>query len=488
MFGNTTADKKENASTNKKENTLICKLSSSRILLSQINSCLENNTRNLDTKGNSSSVQESVQTCQSLISPKTLLNSTTTPLWGHNSSKSVKKETLTNVSSSVMINRTSLHSNDNNSLVLCPTTVGCLSNLPQPNQLSETGATVGFEEEEEGGKPLVETEERCGSYDDVVLEGDDVTDETDVEYISAFDSGCFVWEEPANSHSRGLFTLRDNVSAKNNSKTGMMTSELSTASVSTKMTRSHVIISDQSDKMRQHSVASEPNACFAVPKTVTRGSKTNQLKTILQFHKTSDGFPKNSKSNAPSPYRPKSFVPEKTSTPNTSFARPKPVMSQHIKHRQTPKSSFTIYNDLAKQTAAPSNPSSCVSLYASKNVLSSLSANTLSSSKSCFSIPVKLMEGGKITSPLCACGRRAKRQVVSNGGPNHGRGFYCCPVRQSGSGSRIQKGCEFFKWESSLMKSSTVASPAVRSSVTLCQINSTLNCHPQQNSTLRKSY
>uniref|UniRef100_A0A671R9N9 ERI1 exoribonuclease 2 n=1 Tax=Sinocyclocheilus anshuiensis TaxID=1608454 RepID=A0A671R9N9_9TELE len=52
----------------------------------------------------------------------------------------------------------------------------------------------------------------------------------------------------------------------------------------------------------------------------------------------------------------------------------------------------------------------------------------------------------KITSPLCGCGRRARRLTVGNGGPNHGRGFYSCPVRR--------QSCGFFKWESGLMQSS----------------------------------
>lgn len=268
-----------------------------------------------------------------------------------------------------------------------------------------------------------------------------------------------------------------------NPTTEIMTSELSTTSLSRKKVRSPVKISDQSAKMRPHSVVSESNAYFAVPKTVTWGSKTHQPKTGMQFHKTSDGPPKNFKPNSSI----KSFVPEKTSTPNTSIARPKPVNSQHMKQRQTPKSSFTIYTEPAKQTTTPSCRPLSVSLYTPKNILSTLSTNTLPSSSRSF-LPVKLKKDGKVTSPLCECGRRAKRQVVSNGGPNQGRAFYCCPVRRSGSGGRIQKGCNFFKWETSLTKSSTVACPAVRSSVSLCQIDSTLNYHLQQSSKLRKSY
>lgn len=434
MVGNTNTDEKEKPHINKKEHALINKPSSSRL---PPTSCSQN--RNLDLKEKSSSVQESLQLCQSLVSPKTLLNGTTTPLWAQNGSRSGKKEAVANLSSSVM-NCTTAQMTRSNSLVLCSVTVGCLSNLPQPKQLSEAVATAGLQKDGKGGELSVETEDRCGSYDDVLLEGDDVAEG---EYISAFDSGCVMWDEPHRSHStRDLFTLRDSMS-DDNSKTEMTTTELSTTSVSTKMPTPGVNTSNQSAKMRQRSLVSESNAYFA-------GNKTEVCYKTNQFHETSDGLPRNS-------FRPKAFVPEQTSTPNTSFAKPRPV-----KHKPAPKSSFTIYTDPAKKAATPSFPTSHISLYTPKNTLLTLSTNTLSSSRS--SLPVKLKGGGQITSPLCTCGRRAKRQVVSNGGPNHGRGFYCCPVRRSGSGGRIQKGCEFFKWESSVMKSTTLATPTVRSS------------------------
>ncbi|MBN3287410.1 ERI2 exoribonuclease, partial [Polyodon spathula] len=57
---------------------------------------------------------------------------------------------------------------------------------------------------------------------------------------------------------------------------------------------------------------------------------------------------------------------------------------------------------------------------------------------------------GKVTPPLCQCGRRAKKLSVSNGGPNHGKGFYCCPVGK--------RGCGYFKWESVLLKEKSRAS------------------------------
>jgi ERI1 exoribonuclease 2 len=50
--------------------------------------------------------------------------------------------------------------------------------------------------------------------------------------------------------------------------------------------------------------------------------------------------------------------------------------------------------------------------------------------------------GGKLTPPLCKCGKRAKRKFVTSPGPNQGRPFFSCP---GGRGS----GCQYFRWESS---------------------------------------
>ncbi|XP_034544679.1 ERI1 exoribonuclease 2 [Notolabrus celidotus] len=491
VFGNTTADnKKEKNSTSREENTLsTSKPSSCKIppKLCDIKSGVQKMTKDSDTKENSGSV------CQSLISPKTLLNGTAASLWGH-SRRSFTAESITNISSSVMIN--SPHSNNSSSsssLLLCSTTVGCLPNLPQTNRLSNTAG--GDAEEEEGGEVFVETEDRCGSYDDVVVEGDSESISEreggfDDEYVSGFDSRCHVGEEPEYTHSAGHHvTLKDNtrgrVSFSNNPATHTKTGESSATSLCANNTRSHMNDSNAFKGIGQHSTVSESSFNFAVPRPLNSKSNLHKagLQTSAQVREKSNGSNKKSKANTPFLFRHKPFIPEKTSTPYTSFVKPKPVITQPTKHKDTPKSSFTIYTDPEK----PSSSSMCGSFNTPKNALSSLSTNTLSSRTNRSLNPVTFKGGQKITSPLCACGRRAKRQVVSNGGPNQGRGFYCCPVRRSGSGGQIKKGCEFFKWESALMKSSSVSSPAVRSSVSLCQMNSTLRFGPQQRSVMRKS-
>uniref|UniRef100_A0A672YIP9 ERI1 exoribonuclease 2 n=1 Tax=Sphaeramia orbicularis TaxID=375764 RepID=A0A672YIP9_9TELE len=238
--------------------------------------CIMKITRSLERV---SGLQESVH---SLVSPKTVLSGTGISSWGH-SRRSNTANIVTNLCSSDVINSTS--SCSNNSLVLCSTTVGGPLHVPRPNQPLKTGAEV--KRVEESVEITVESEDRCGSYDDVVLDGDDVCSVTDFEYVSDVDST----------------------------------------------------------------------------------------------------------SSCPTP----------------------------------------------------------------KNTLSSLSANTLSSWSTNRSFVPRTLKGGlKITAPFCSCGRRAKRQVVSNGGPNQGRWFYCCPVRHSGGTcGRIQKGCEFFKWESAVDGHST---------------------------------
>ena len=66
------------------------------------------------------------------------------------------------------------------------------------------------------------------------------------------------------------------------------------------------------------------------------------------------------------------------------------------------------------------------------------------SSTPVYSGNLVLSSGGKVTPPLCNCGKRAKRRAVSNPGPNEGKTFYACP---NGKASDKTRGCGFFKWE-----------------------------------------
>ena len=60
-------------------------------------------------------------------------------------------------------------------------------------------------------------------------------------------------------------------------------------------------------------------------------------------------------------------------------------------------------------------------------------------------VGVVVPKGGKVTPPLCRCGKRAKRKTVTTPGPNEGVPFYVCPNRRM-SGFKRQS-CGYFRWE-----------------------------------------
>ncbi|XP_025711202.1 ERI1 exoribonuclease 2 isoform X2 [Callorhinus ursinus] len=99
------------------------------------------------------------------------------------------------------------------------------------------------------------------------------------------------------------------------------------------------------------------------------------------------------------------------------------------------KQTLTVHEE--KPTSSDGSPvGSC-----SQKVLPSVLASTVNLQE-----PWK---SGKMTPPLCKCGRRSKRLVVSNNGPNHGKVFYCCPI---GKYRENRKCCGYFKWEQTLQK------------------------------------
>lgn len=74
---------------------------------------------------------------------------------------------------------------------------------------------------------------------------------------------------------------------------------------------------------------------------------------------------------------------------------------------------------------------------------------------------MKTMKG---TPPMCQCGRRSKRRIVQNPGPNFGRFFFTCGKKQNKCNDE-NKGCNFFKWEESGKKPSLVNATRNRSFV-----------------------
>ncbi|XP_045398690.1 ERI1 exoribonuclease 2 isoform X3 [Lemur catta] len=99
------------------------------------------------------------------------------------------------------------------------------------------------------------------------------------------------------------------------------------------------------------------------------------------------------------------------------------------------KQTFSIHEEKPTSSDCPPKRSS------SRKVLPSILMSTVNLQEPCKS--------GKMTPPLCKCGRRSKRLVVSNNGPNHGKVFYCCPI---GKYQENRKCCGYFKWEQTLQK------------------------------------
>lgn len=362
------------------------------------------------------SAQRFLPTCQSLVSPTTLLGGGTV----------------------ITGNSPSPHSSS--SLVLCPTTVSCLSSrdhLDQPS--ADREAPRLLEEEERAEVFLLETEESCGSYDQVVLggSGDVVSGESGFNYASDFDGDEYLWEESDHTSLEAppVDNMKERVS-ETMLKAQRMSCKTAVVALPPHTIPSQVNMRNSRNEIWQQSKLIKPD---------TQAAKRNQLKKGLKISMKVQENPK---------------LPQRKSKTHTrcSFAR---AGVYHF--NQSPKSSFSIYTEPLKPSGG--------SFRTTKRVLSSLSANVPNSEGDCSLKGVR-----RVTFPLCSCGRRAKRQAVSNRGPNHGRGFYCCAIRRSGGTGGMQKGCEFFKWESAVIKTSSVASAAAaRSSVSLCQVNASLS-------------
>ncbi|XP_023670790.2 ERI1 exoribonuclease 2 [Paramormyrops kingsleyae] len=119
--------------------------------------------------------------------------------------------------------------------------------------------------------------------------------------------------------------------------------------------------------------------------------------------------------------------------------------------------------------------------YTDESHLSSKSRLSSGSSASLFfnrtSLPnarTAVKAGRSGTAPLCHCGRRARRLTVANGGPNHGRVFYSCPIGRNATGNK--RNCGFFQWESAHLK-------AVSASTSQCFDRSSTSLHFDRSST-----
>jgi len=469
----------------------------------EIATCSKTDVPPSDTKENGSTIQEPFQDYKSLVSPRTLLNGTAALLLGKGSAAGRRTTPLGLFSPVLPLNAPSRR-DSGHSLVLCSTTVGRISHLlPQPVHptFEPRAAAPGTHTKDRADTETdvtVETEEHYGCYDYVVLDGDgdggggddnvatDLYEENglfDTEDMSVNNRESSLSDVPKYINSSLLIPLQINVISENNlAKTVCVERKVNNAqkpearrcSSNNKSPPSFVPVNEIRRPLNPL-VSLANTSALRSNSTTSHHRKVISSNVQVQVQDNSKAPQNKSKTwNSSSLVTPKARVPERTLGGSTVFKEPRPGVIQCNTTTRTfskkPNGKETgsfIYRDAA---AAPRRASS-------------LSLCTPQRNPSSLLHPRPRPGLPRITAPLCGCGRRAKRQTVCNGGPNHGRGFYCCPVRRSGTGTMMQSGCKFFKWESALIKDMSPANSLVQSSMSLHVVR-----RPQAPSTSRKSY
>ncbi|KAJ8001401.1 hypothetical protein DPEC_G00169130 [Dallia pectoralis] len=422
--------------------------------------------------------------CQSIVSPKTLLNGLTTPLCGGIGSRTARIGTLISVSSPTTLLTTPPHHINSRSLLLVSTT-GNIPCMPQPDL--NLDPELGSVEQE---VTVSVDSDPCGSYDDVMLEDCDAgtgenqdtsvnvhTENQDTSVNVHTEEEMFeVDDEPVIIHTEEdalVFLVPvHSVPGPTNSGPSSHTTNTSCLPLNS---LNHKLITGSSSHASVSMTTEMTNAySFAEPRPASHSDTTSGPKTEMPKPRwTNNPFIfNNSLSNnlggssfsRPLPVHRWSQLTENhkrchTKTPNndntnsseacsttrsfTKLSSTKPVPVFRNPNHQTkvlrplttkngssalPGPSFTRHPAAgcsSNQPATRLRPHTKAPNHGSVAVTRSLCPPTLSA---------------KITAPLCGCGRRAKRQTVCNGGPNHGRAFYGCAVRKPSPGGN-RKGC-----------------------------------------------
>ncbi|KAM4631947.1 ERI1 exoribonuclease 2 [Discoglossus pictus] len=130
-----------------------------------------------------------------------------------------------------------------------------------------------------------------------------------------------------------------------------------------------------------------------------------------------------------------------TKKPTSNYFVPKRKLSSVSFYSPPKKQPFTIHND----QGSAGNRSLPLTSNHSRIVPTGVLNSTVNMNGT-----MRSFKNGKITAPVCNCGRRAKKLNVSSVGPNQGKVFYTCSVRKRNDENG--KGCEYFKWEHTLLK------------------------------------
>ena len=118
--------------------------------------------------------------------------------------------------------------------------------------------------------------------------------------------------------------------------------------------------------------------------------------------------------------------------------------SEHT--REPPATDKTTVN-------SPRNHAEGATIFQTPSTVQWMRAKSFQSS-TCSSGSPQPFNGGKLTPPLCGCGKRARRRLVTSPGPNQGRPFFSCPAGRD-------SGCQYFRWETLIPHTSLHTDTAV---------------------------
>ncbi len=265
---------------------------------------------------------------------------------------------------------------------------------------------------------VVDEEGYCDFNDDKVEDEDDKNDdEDDDEFVTA--TQAIAWQDKSghtdpNTSTKNIPSMDSVVTPTAIFATG--TSNLGNNSGNTVRPQSLVSIKTSLDCNFESSIASGQSSRIGLK----RSSPVNGMKDITSL-------PSDAKKSAHSP------SPILWTSYPTKMNVSKSRNNSEFKTPLAPGSRKSPFNTNSSMKTPPNSPN----------------------------LPPHMLQG-KITPPMCDCGRRAKKNNVVSPGPNQGRGFYSCPNRKGGQSSesalqestnrRRKQGCGYFKWESVVIK------------------------------------
>ncbi|CAL1545841.1 unnamed protein product [Lymnaea stagnalis] len=197
---------------------------------------------------------------------------------------------------------------------------------------------------------------------------------------------------------------------------------------------------------------SDNSCCLPVPLNSSRSGVTKTSTGMLQITRsTFTSFSSNSnkshssttsESSAPAFTALKAIGHQPSAPPQVSGVKTLGLKASSSVNKVLPA---PVHTSFKTPTSLDRNNSSLLKFNLNK------SNGVNSSFKTPISRNMNLSLNMKATPPLCSCGRRSKRRLVQNQGPNTGRWFFTCSVASSSVSADKKTGCKFFQWESPVL-------------------------------------